>query len=246
VNPFGVRLGLPPHAPYSCGPDVYRFAAASGLPVATHLAETLEELRFVANADGPLANLLRSIGVWDETITALGGHPIDALADALAAAPFVLAHLNYIEPRHIDRLAQWSIAVAYCPRASAYFGHPHPGTAEFPNTTPHRYRDMLAAGINVALGTDSIVCLNTPDRISVLDEMRLLHERDDADARTLLRMATTNGARALGFDPDLVTFAPGTTAGVLALPIDPASSVDPLTQALRSDAAPTWLTGPGA
>jgi cytosine/adenosine deaminase-related metal-dependent hydrolase len=233
-----VRMGLQPHAPYSCGLEVYRAAAASGRPVASHLAETPEELRFVAYGDGPLADLLRSIGVWDDSIVGLGGHPVEVLAEVLAAAPFVLAHLNYVEPPHIERLATWDVSVAYCPRASAYFGHPHDGEA------CHRYREMIGGGINVALGTDSFICLDTPDRISVLDEVRLLHERDGVDARTLLRMATVNGARALGVDAGLVDFSPGVTAGVLALPADAGSRLDPLTQVMRSGEAPEWIAGP--
>ena len=50
-------------------------------------------------------------------------------------------------------LAASNITVAYCPRASHYFGH-----------TNHRWKEMLDAGINVALGTDSLLCLDTPDQ----------------------------------------------------------------------------------
>jgi cytosine/adenosine deaminase-related metal-dependent hydrolase len=234
----GVRLGLQPHAPYSCGPEVYRAAAGLGRPLATHLAETLQELRFVRTADGPLADLLRRIGVWDDSITGHGRHPIDALADSLAAAPFVAAHLNYIEPAHIELMRRWPLTVAYCPRASAYFGHPHDGRP------PHQYRAMIEAGINVALGTDSLLCLDTPDRISVLDEMRFLFRRDGVDPRMLLRMATVNGAAALGFDQRLVTLARGPALGVLAVAIDSTGGEDPLRQVMRGREAPRWLIGP--
>ena len=234
----GVRLGLQPHAPYSCGVEVYRAAAGLGRPLATHLAETREEIRFVERADGPLADLLRGLGVWDDTITGRHQHPIDALAEPLAAAPFVAAHLNYIEPRHLEMLARWRLTVAYCPRASAYFGHPHDGRP------PHQYRAMLQAGVNVALGTDGLLCLDTPDRISILDEMRFLYRRDGVDPLALLRMGTINGAAALGFDERLVTFDPGPTLGVLALAIDGESGEDPLHQVMRGDDAPRWVVGP--
>jgi cytosine/adenosine deaminase-related metal-dependent hydrolase len=236
----GVRLGLQPHAPYSCGLDVYRGAAETGLPLATHLAETPEEIEFVASATGPLADLLRRIGLWEPTIpqTFSGQHPVDHLAEILASTPVLAAHLNYIDDAHIAQLSRWPITVAYCPRASAYFHHP----AGRPEN--HRYRDLLAAGVNVALGTDSLLCLDTPNRISVLDDMRLLCQRDAVAPRTLLRMATTAGARALGFDAALFTFRPGRVAGVLSLPIDSASRVDPLQQVLGRDDPPTWLLGP--
>jgi aminodeoxyfutalosine deaminase len=234
----GVRLGLQPHAPYSCGSNVYRVAAEMNYPLATHLAETLEELEFVANASGPLAEMLRRFGVWDDSITGSGKHPIDLLAETLERSPMIAVHLNYIEEGHIEKLARWPVSVAYCPRASAYFGHPHEGHP------PHRYGEMLDAGVNVALGTDSLVCLDTPERISVLDDMRFLFRRDLTDPIRLLLMATNNGATALGFDPSVVTFEPGPIAGVLGVPIDPADDVAPLEQALLRHDAPRWLVGP--
>jgi cytosine/adenosine deaminase-related metal-dependent hydrolase len=234
----GVELGLQPHAPYSCGADVYRAAAGMQRPLATHLAEALEELEFVRSATGPLVGLLKAVGAWDESITGSGKHPVDHLAEVLEAAPFIAAHLNYVDDRHLAAMAAWPLTVAYCPRASRYFGHPQQGRPY------HRYRDMLEAGINVALGTDSMLCLDTPDRISVLDEMRLLHRRDGTDPITLLHMATVAGATALGFDASLVTVEPGPVAGLLAVAIDADDRTDPLRQIVSRDDSPRWLIGP--
>ena len=47
--------GVEPHAPYSCGIDVYREAFLSGRSVATHLAESIEELEYAMNRSGPIA-----------------------------------------------------------------------------------------------------------------------------------------------------------------------------------------------
>lgn len=234
----GVAAGVQPHAPYSCGLDVYRAAAELGRPLATHLAETKEELQFVSRGDGPLRDMLQAIGVWDETAGGSGVHPIEHLAEALAARPVIAAHLNYVDEAHLDQLANWQVTVAYCPRASDYFGHPH-GGAE-----PHRYREMMKRGINVALGTDSILCLNTADRLSVLDDVRFVVERDAIDPVLAMRMATVNGARALGFDPQLVRLCAGRTAGVIGARFDPSRAADPITQILTNDRAPRWVVGP--
>ena len=234
----GVRLGVQPHAPYSCGRAVFEAAAQLDRPLATHLSETLDELQFVDTATGPLASMLKRFGVWDDSIGGCGCHPIDHIREILGDREIVAAHLNYVDNCHVEKLADWPITVAYCPRASAYFGHPYDGY------TPHRYRDMLEVGVNVALGTDGLPCLDTPDRISVLDEMRFLYQRDSADPIALLRMATVAGASALGFDESLFTLAPGPTAGLLAVEIDSDDPHDPLIQVLRGDNALQWIAGP--
>lgn len=199
----GLCLGLSPHAPYTCGPDLYRSAVALEVPVATHLAETPGELESV-----------------------------DQLAEVLAIRPIVAAHVNYAGDHHLELLARTRTTVVFCPRAAAYFHH-----------SAHGYRRMIDAGINVALGTDGLLCLDTPDRISVLDDMRLLYRRDGAEPSMLLRMATVAGARGLGLDPDLVTLSPGPVAGLIALRFDPADGRDPLVQVLERDDAPEWVIG---
>lgn len=102
---------------------------------------------------------------------------------------------------------------------------------------------MIAAGINVALGTDSLLCLDTPDRISVLDEMRLLYQRDAADPLMLLRMATINGAKALGFDPAVVSLQPSKlpSAGLIAIELEGSADGDPFSRILRQRNAPHWI-----
>jgi cytosine/adenosine deaminase-related metal-dependent hydrolase len=73
----------------------------------------------------------------------------------------------------------------YCPRTHAYFGHP-----------PHPWRELLARGGRVALGTDSRA--SNPD-LSLFDELRFLHERfPEAEPQELLRLGTVCGAAALG------------------------------------------------
>lgn len=252
-----VALGLQPHAPYSCGLDVYRAAVDLNRPLSTHLAETVEELEFVRDGTGPIARMLREIGVWNDGIKPARKHSIDHLEPVLRERPMLAAHVNYLDDEHLEKLSRWPVSIAYCPRASAYFGHATRlgawdlglGAGEIASSrksqapslpSHHRYRDMLSAGINVALGTDSILCLDTSDRISVLDDMRFLFLRDSTDPLTLLRMATINGAKALGFDPALVTLAPGEVAGLLAIDVD-SGSTDLLHALLMSNAAPRWI-----
>ena len=247
-----VRRGLSPHAPYSAGPDLFRhcarLAASRGVPVCTHLAESMEEREWLCAGTGRMREFFRGLGVVDAGAEAnFGGHasPVQMALPWLTAAPWVLAHVNDCSDEDIRALASTTCSVVYCPRASWYFEH----HKEF---GPHRYRAMVEAGINVALGTDSI--LNLPagtERLSTLDEMRFLHRRDAADPGMLLRMATVQGARALGLKPESFLLRPtrhGAVAGLVAVPVDATTREKPaLVRVLESDEPPVvlWPAGPG-
>jgi len=237
----GVKIGLQPHAPNTVDLAVYQWAAAAvrsrAMPLSTHLAETPEEREFIAEGTGPQRAFLERFGIWDDAILdhiAKDKHPVEHLAVVLEDSSFLVAHVNDATDHAIETLATTKTSVAYCPRASTYFGAAkHFGL--------HRYQDMLAAGVNVCLGTDSIVNLDTPDRISILDEMRLLARRDGTDAMTLLQMATTNGAAALGLDALRFTLRPDDQPlGLLAVPIEPGRA-DSWHGAMQSDQPPEWV-----
>jgi cytosine/adenosine deaminase-related metal-dependent hydrolase len=225
-DPAPLRLGLQPHAPYTASPDAFACAVATaerlGLPLATHLAENPEERAFVSQCEGPFRDLLGRLNLWDDRVAAWAGqgvHPVAHLAHVLTRARWLLAHVNDADDAAMDVLARAHASVAYCPRSSAYFrNHEHFG--------PHRYRDMLRRGINVALGTDSVInlppwCTRGPDaRISTLDEARFLRQRDDAPPQLLLDMLTRRGALALGLNDRAFAWTPGAPlAGVVTVPI---------------------------
>jgi len=226
-----VAGGLSPHAPYSVSMTQYGAIAGSGGMdgplLCTHLAESPEEREFILHARGPMRGFLERMGKWYDraTLELQQGKPpliwaqpiLEAGSPGPGKGRWLVAHVNDCPEGGIEVLRRNSVHVAYCPRASEYFGaHEHFG--------PHRYRDMLDAGVNVCLGTDSIVNLDTPDRISVLDEMRLLHRRDGAEGRAdpdrLFAMGTVNGAEALWLDPDGFRFKVGAAlAGVIGVPL---------------------------
>lgn len=251
-------LGLQPHATNTVSSASFLWAveqaARFNLPLMTHAAESPEERVFVASASGPQRDLLERLGIWTDAIAAdlgKGLSPIQHLAPTLAAAkvaghPFALAHVNDCSDADMAILAATGARVCYCPRASDYFrAHEHFG--------PHRYQEMLAAGIPVALGTDSIVNL-PPDAartgISTLDEMRFLFRRDGTDPVTLLGMATTHGAGVLGLDPAAFTFNATSPAlrGLVALRVSegatssPASPEAALRATLLNDHPPELLS----
>lgn len=222
-GPFGIQ----PHAPYSAGPALFEAACKSGLPLSTHLAETPEEAQFVASASGPFQALLERLGKWRPEIAAHysgGKSSVRWMEPYLRQAPWLLAHVNYANDADLAILAETGASVAYCPVASDYFLHKN-----------HRYRDMLAAGINVCLGTDSMICQpeSAAQPLGILPQMRHLFRRDGVEAQMLLKMATVNGAKALGLAPGFATFAAGAQAMPVALKFDPSDPGDPLAQVLR-------------
>jgi cytosine/adenosine deaminase-related metal-dependent hydrolase len=214
--PPKVWVGLSPHAPYSTDDAVYEealhAAESRGWPVTTHLAETREEIEFLATGGGPLRDLLDRRGALDAASAPFGGTPVEfAERVGLLESGALLVHMNYLTDGDLEMVAGSPCSVAYCPRAHAFFEH-----------GPHRFREMLAAGINVCLGTDSLA---SNDSLSVMDEWRFLHRaRPELDLPTLLRMSTIGAAAALGIDGEVGSLEPGKLADFIAIPV---SSLSP-------------------
>ena len=207
----GGASGLQPHAPYSVGRTGFLAAAATGWPLTTHLAETLEEDTFIRHHRGPMVDFLDGLSIDHAGLPGIGEglSSVQWLAPALAAAPgrWLVAHCNHIDDADIATLSETRTTVAYCPVASDYFGEPRGGR--------HRYRDLLDAGVRVVLGTDSVLCQppDEPQPHGILAQVRHLHRRDGADPGVLLRMACRDGFAALGLEPpnDRMLLVPGAT-----------------------------------
>lgn len=238
----GVRIGLQPHAPYSTSLRSCRRALEHAqkldLPLATHLAESLDERRLVEKGVGPLREFAERGGFWsDDMAEELGNglRPIEYFADVLGASDrrWLLSHVADANDDEVQTLARARASVAYCPRAADYFDAPGA-------LGPHRYKDMLAAGVNVCIGTDSIACLpasaaDPGHGISILDELRLLHRRDETDPVMLIGMGTLNGASALGLREGGFLIQPGATPLGLNVVTIPDGDGDPLGRVLGGD-----------
>lgn len=234
----GAVVGLAPHAPYSVGRDVFeavtKLSENRAYRVSTHAAETPEELAFLRDGSGPYAAHVKHYGYTDADIAAhaSGLHPIDHLEPYLKRGRWLLAHCNYLHDEHVRLLKRTGTSVAYCPVASDYFGH-HTEDGD-----RHRYRELLEAGVNVCLGTDSILCqpptAEQPHPMSILAQMRHLWRRDRTPADLLLAMATVNGMIGLEFGEDEVTFTRGAPALFSSVWIDVDDETDPLEQALTN------------
>jgi cytosine/adenosine deaminase-related metal-dependent hydrolase len=212
----GLSGGLSPHAPYSTTPALLaacsRAAAQKGLPVAIHVAESAEEFEMFVEGGGALHDWLSANG---RDCTDCGrGSPVAHLARTSLLGPHVAAiHVNYLAEGDAALLGGSETRVVHCPRSHDYFGHD-----PFPHDT------LVAAGVEVALGTDSLATVRTwrggePPELDLIAEMaafRRGHPGVPPDA--VLRMATAAGARALGLEGEVGVIAPGARADLLAVP----------------------------
>lgn len=211
------RPGLSPHAPYSTAGWLFgaasKFGSKTSLHLTTHLGEMPEERAFLQKKAGPLRDFVDGLGAWDPAWEPVGPSPIDYL-DADPEYPFsdwIVAHGNIFEPDEFRRLTSTHdqpfaprLAVAYCPRTHARFGHP-----------PHPFRAMLLGGVCVCLGTDSLA--SSPS-LSILDEVRFLHRHHpDVPPGLLLKIATLHGAWALRLDHKTGSLEPGKSADLAVL-----------------------------
>ena len=223
------RAGLSPHAPYSTAGWLYQRAAMSKLPLSTHLAEMPEEIELLETRQGPLRRFLEDLGAWDDDWEPIGPRPADYIRRGeLRQADWIVAHGNYFDASEFWQLrpeaapGKQRVAVAYCPRTHARFGH-----------APHPYRAMLERGIVVCLGTDSLASSPT---LGILDEMRFLRRRDEsARGELLLTMGTLFGAWALRSDQVTGSLKPGKSADLAIVALPDRDEADPHRLLLDSD-----------
>jgi cytosine/adenosine deaminase-related metal-dependent hydrolase len=238
INPKGrndhLSIGVSPHAPYSVENDGYRrcreVARVQNLALATHLAETPFEAEFLKSHTGPLREFWDWLGAWDNHVLKFDGGPIRfARTVGLLDYPTALAHVNYCDDEELAILSRGKASVVYCPRTHAYFQHP-----------PHRWREMLAKGINVAIGTDS--CASSPN-LNLVDDLRLLHKiAPEMPVDQLWQMATTRAAQAIGMENSVGSLKRGRRADLVAFD---AVGENPLKNILESDVLPSgvWIDG---
>lgn len=226
-----LHVGISPHAPYTVEPDAMRACAerarAGGAPLSIHLAETADETQFTRSCEGPFVEYLQALGVWDELIPASGCDPVELVEHVGLLVPeTVIAHANYVTDADINRIAGGGASIAYCPRTHHAFEHP-----------PHRFRDMLAAGINVCIGTDSLA--SNPS-LSILDELRFMRrQHPDLLPDVLMAMGTLRGARALGFEHVSGSLIAGKMADLVVIPLAGSGAATGWESILESTEPPT-------
>jgi 5-methylthioadenosine/S-adenosylhomocysteine deaminase len=217
TDPERLTIGIAPHAPYSCHPELFRRVAdyaQDGTAVTLHLAGSREEYQFVKYGSSMLATDVRDefdsdAPVWLPT----GVSPVRyVLQWGLFDVPNIMAvHATQVDDADIDILASHDVSVAHCPRCNAKLGM---GVAPV--------EKFVEAGLRVGIGTDSPAAANSMDmfeemRIGLLVQRAVMAEEHFIPARQFVKMATMGGARALGIDDQVGSLEPGKLADIIAV-----------------------------
>jgi len=224
-----IHTAFAPHAPYSVSDEpmtrIRTLADELEVPVHIHLHET-----------------------HDEVVQSLRDHgerPIQRLARSGLIGPNLVAvHMTQLEDGEIALLADSGVNVVHCPESNLKLASGFCPVIR-----------LLDAGINVALGTDGAASNNDLDMMGEMQTAALLAKGVAGSASALpasqaLRMATINGARALGLEQETGSLEPGKSADIVAIDLrDPDTQpvYHPVSQVVyaagRDQVRQVWVAG---
>ena len=224
-----IHFCLAPHAPYTVADKTFeRIATLSGqlnLPIHCHIHETRHEI--------------------DESLAQHQRTPVQRLHELSLLGPgFIGVHAVHLSDEDLQLLASTGCSIAHCPTSNLKLASGFAPVAR-----------MLQLGINVGLGTDGAASNN---RLDLFNEMRLaslLVKGLSGDASALpahqaLRMATLNGAIALGLGEETGSISLGKSADLCAVSLADISCrpcYDPVSHLVnvagRESVTHVWIAG---
>ena len=224
-----VNAAFAPHAPYTVSDEPLArmriLAEELDCPIHMHLHETADEVRRGRSSHGM--------------------RPLKRLAQLDLLGPrFIAVHMTQLDDEEIELFAQFGGSIAHCPESNLKLASGFCPVSR-----------LLDAGVNVALGTDGPASNNDLDILGEMKTAALLAKGVAGDARavpaaTALRMATLNGARALGLDQEIGSLEIGKSADIVALnlsDIETQPLFDPISDivyaASRHQVSDVWVAG---
>ncbi len=191
-----VSIAVEPHSLFTCSPELLmasnELALKHRVPLIIHVAETLNEVSEIKRkyAKTPIEHL--------DSLGLLGAHLI---AD----------HCVHLGQSEITKMAEHGVKVVHNPESNMKLAS---GIAPIP--------ELIKQGVTVGLGTDGCASNNNLDLFSEMDTAAKLHkvhamDPTAVDAVTVLRMATIEGARALGLQDITGSLEIGKKADVIVI-----------------------------
>jgi 5-methylthioadenosine/S-adenosylhomocysteine deaminase len=206
--PERVRAEVSVHSPYTVDPESSRLAARRtrelGWRLAIHLSESPEEVEFVREGSGGLADIFGR-NEWG----GVGLSPVRyAQSIELLAPETIAAHLaTGVSEEDVEILVRTGVAAAHCPRSN-----------EFLNCGVSPVPLMLERGVRVGMGTDGL--WSSPS-MNLFEETLFAVKLHGFDGATGLKLATLGGARALGIGAETGSLEAGKWADLAVVGVDP-------------------------
>lgn len=240
AEPSGrVRYALAPHAPYTVSDATFEkvrdASAALGIKVHVHLHETEGEVtQSKTGAAGSTKHLSESLCSPVENLERLG----------LLNERLIAVHMTQLSDSEIESVARAGASVVHCPNSNLKLASGFCPVAK-----------LIKAGVNVALGTDSASSNNSLDFFQEMKLAAVLAKGVASDATAVpawqaLRMATLNGAMALGIEADAGSLEVGKYADMVAVDLgsletQPLFSVHShlVYAASRANVTDVWVNG---
>jgi 5-methylthioadenosine/S-adenosylhomocysteine deaminase len=224
-----VQTAFAPHAPYSVAdPGLQRMLTIANeleLPIHMHVHETADEIQ--------------------HSEASYGMRPIERLHRLGVLGPSLVAvHMTQLRDEEIEHFAASGASVVHCPESNLKLAS---------GFCP--VQGLTDAGINVALGTDGAASNNDLDMLGEMRSAALLGKGVASDpsalpAAQVLRMATLNGARALGLADSIGSLVTGKLADITAIDLGQATTqpvYDPVSQIVyaagREQVSDVWVAG---
>lgn len=224
-----VKTTFAPHAPYTVSDapleKIRSYAHEMDIPVTMHVHETAHEVK--------------------EAVAASGQRPLQRLHDLGLVGPALVAvHMTQLEDDEIRLLADNGCHVVHCPESNLKLASGFCPVAK-----------LQRAGVNVALGTDGAASNNDLDMFAEMRTAALLAKGVAQDATALpasaaIRMATINGARALGLDDRIGSLEAGKDADIIAVDmarVESSPVYDPVSHLVyccgREHVSDAWIAG---
>ncbi len=203
------RIGVAPFALFSLQPESHKIlidiAKQNQYLWSCHMAESSQELQAFSEQSGDLHFQITRKRHWPYG-EAKRGSMYYAITNNLIPNNAILYHCNYVSSEELSILAAKNVSVVQCGQYSSMFGD-----------KPFPMESALNRGVNICLGTETPVGLNSMNLFDELYHMKTLYPH--IPARDMINWVTKNPARALRCSNSIGSLEVGKKADIIGVSI---------------------------